>query len=102
MTITHKKTATLPDQAGVEVNKAEWNDDHRIIEGGGATLAVGTINDGELLTRTGGSVSSTPLTGAAGPAGATGCPRPTRPNAPGAPGATRPPGGTGNTAPSGP
>src|SRR6267154_5582276 len=99
MTITHKKTATLADQPGVEVNKAEWNDDHRIIEGGGATLAIGTINDGELLTRTGGSISSTAVTGATGPTGATGNTGPSGPTGTGLTGATGPTGLTGNTGP---
>lgn len=26
--VTHSTVATLPDQPGVEINKAEWNDDH--------------------------------------------------------------------------
>lgn len=30
LSVTHKKVATLADQAGCEVNKGEWNDTHTI------------------------------------------------------------------------
>lgn len=42
LTITHSKIATLPDQAGHEVNKAEWNDNHVIT--GTQPLAYGTFS----------------------------------------------------------
>jgi Collagen triple helix repeat (20 copies) len=103
VSLTHSKVATLPDQAGVEINKGEWNADHVIVEGGGATLAIGTIVDGELLTRTGASISSTAVTGATGPTGLTGATGVTGPSGPaGSAGPTGPTGVTGNTGPSGP
>lgn len=103
MTIKHSKVATLPDQAGVEVNKTEWNADHLIVEDGGATLVIGHINDGELLTRTGASISSTAATGATGPTGLTGNTGPSGPSGPaGSAGPTGPTGVTGTTGPSGP
>lgn len=36
--LVHKKVATLPDEPGAEVNKAEWNDDH-----GSGVAASGTV-----------------------------------------------------------
>ncbi len=30
LSVTHTKVATLPDQPGVEINKAEWNADHTL------------------------------------------------------------------------
>ena len=33
MAITHNKVATLPDEEGAEINKAEWNDDHAVSDG---------------------------------------------------------------------
>lgn len=102
MTITHKKTATLPDQPGVEVNKAEWNDDHLILEGGGSTLTVGTITDGEFLKRVGSAINSAAAAGPSGPTGATGSQGPTGPSGATGSGSTGPTGLTGNTGPSGP
>ncbi len=44
ITVTHKKVATLPDQAGAEINKAEWNDTHQVT--GLSTVAeTGSYND---------------------------------------------------------
>lgn len=56
LSITHNKIATLPDQAGAEVNKAEWNDFHAI--GGdltGYTITVSQISDATIAS--GSSVS---------------------------------------------
>jgi len=102
VTLTHKKVATLPDQAGVEVNKAEWNDDHLIVEGGGATLTIGTITDGEFLKRNGSVIQSAAAAGPSGPTGATGSQGPTGPSGATGSGATGPTGLTGNIGPSGP
>lgn len=56
LTITHNKVATLPDQPGAEVNKAEWNDTHAI--GGdltGYTITTSQISDAAITA--GSSVS---------------------------------------------
>lgn len=42
--IRHVKVATLPDEVGAEVNKAEWNDTHAI--------DANTIGDAEIATFT--------------------------------------------------
>lgn len=44
MAIKHSTTATLPDQAGVEINKAEWNASHTI-EAGTITEAMQGLAD---------------------------------------------------------
>lgn len=44
MSLKHAKTATLPDQPGVEINAAQWNADH-IIDAGGITF-----NDASIQT----------------------------------------------------
>jgi len=66
MAITHSTVATAADEAGAEVNKTEWNDDHVIDDG---TLSIAkttglqaaidakqaTITDGDLtIARTNG------------------------------------------------
>lgn len=41
MRVVHSTVATLPDQEGAEINKAEWNDDH-VLEGvGSAQITLG-------------------------------------------------------------
>ena len=41
MGIRHSTTATAPDEAGAEVNKTEWNDDH-VIDNDSLTIAKTT------------------------------------------------------------
>jgi hypothetical protein len=43
--VTHAKIATLPDEPGAEVNKAEWNDNHVIVGLGSAAEAATTDFD---------------------------------------------------------
>lgn len=58
LTITHNKVATLPDQAGAEVNKAEWNDAHGIAgDLSGYTITVSQISNATITA--GSSVSGT-------------------------------------------
>ena len=71
---------------------AAWDADHNIVEGAGATLSVGTIADGTVVTRSG-----TSLIGVSGGAGATG---PTGPT--GAAGSAGPTGATGSAGATGP
>jgi hypothetical protein len=66
MAITHSTVATAADEAGAEVNKTEWNDDHVIDDGtlsiaktSGLQAAIdgkqATITDGDLtIARTNG------------------------------------------------
>lgn len=71
--ITHNKVATLPDQPGVEVNKAEWNDTHALAGlGTGVETALGVnvgtagavvVNGGALGTPSSGTATN--LTGTA-------------------------------------
>lgn len=51
MVIKHNKVATLPDEVGAEVNKAEWNEDH-VIDAGTITNThlAGSIDNTKLLT----------------------------------------------------
>lgn len=67
VSVKHSTIATYPDEAGAEINKAEWNDDH-VIDTTGAT-------DGDILTVVAGEAEWSPLdlsglvpyTGATGP-----------------------------------
>lgn len=73
MAITHNKVATLPDEDGAEINKAEWNDDHAVSDGSftiakttGLQSAIdgkqATIADGDLtIARTNGLQSALDL-----------------------------------------
>jgi hypothetical protein len=45
VTVTHAKVATLPDEPGAEVNKAEWNDNHVVTGLGTAAEAATTDFD---------------------------------------------------------
>ena len=45
VTVTHAKVATLPDEPGAEVNKAEWNDNHVVLGLGSAAEAATTDFD---------------------------------------------------------
>lgn len=56
LSVTHAKVATLPDEAGAEINKAEWNDLHTV---------SGTI-DGTNIT----AIDNTPIGGGAPSTGA--------------------------------
>lgn len=58
LAVTHTKVATLPDQPGVEVNKAEWNDAH-VIAG---TLDAASVS-GTLAVANGGTGTGSTLTG---------------------------------------
>lgn len=107
MTIKHKTTA---DASFSATGTTEWNNDHNLVEGGGATLDLGSIVDGEFLKRVGSSiVSSASGGGATGPTGSNGAAGSTGPTgANGAAGPTGPTGsngsagGTGPSGPSGP
>ncbi len=94
LSVTHTKVATLPDQPGVEINKAEWNADHTLTgavnlssqvtgtlppgNGGTGITALGTgiatalgVNVGSagapvLFNGAGGTPSSMTLTSATG------------------------------------
>lgn len=58
LTITHNKVATLPDQPGSEVNKAEWNDTHAIAgDLSGYTITASQISNATITA--GSSVSGT-------------------------------------------
>ena len=71
LAITHNKVATLADEAGKEINKAEWNDDHAVAGfGTGVETALGVnvgtagspvVNGGALGTPSSGT--GTNLTG---------------------------------------
>lgn len=110
MTITHK---TAADGTFSATGATEWNKDHNIIEGGGATLEIGAIIDGEFLLRVGNEIQSTAGGGGAtgptgaqgptGPSGADGAQGPTGPTgAAGSQGATGPTGTAGAQGPTGP
>lgn len=66
--ITHTKVATLPDQPGVEVNKAEWNGPHalanftavsKLLGSGSAAATPDEITLGAGLTMTGTTLEAT-------------------------------------------
>lgn len=95
MSLTHKTPA---DGTFSAQGAAEWNKDHNIIEGGGATLEAGAIPDAEFLQRSGAQIiGATMAQGPAGPTGPAGQTGPTGPS-----GATGPQGATGPSGPSGP
>lgn len=58
LAVTHTKVATLPDQPGVEVNKAEWNAAHTVT----GTLDAASIT-GTLAVANGGTGTGSTLTG---------------------------------------
>src|SRR3990167_7951706 len=95
MAILHPFVSPVADEEDPSiVGPSNWNEDHIFVEGGGATLAVGVIADGEFLRRTGSNIDSA---AAAGPTGASGPTGPTGPSGPAGPA-----GATGSTGPSGP
>lgn len=58
MALKHAKTATLPDQAGVEINKGEWNADH-LVDAGGITFSDATVQTTAATGNVSGPASST-------------------------------------------
>ena len=53
MAITHNAIATAPDEAGAEINKAEWNDDHAVSDGSftiAKTTGLQSALDGKQAT----------------------------------------------------
>ena len=53
MAITHSTVATLSDEAGAEINKAEWNADHTVSDGSftiAKTTGLQTALDGKSAT----------------------------------------------------
>ena len=91
------KHVTPADGTFSSTGATEWDRDHNLIEGSGATLAVGTIDDGLFLKRDGSTIVGATAAGPSGPQGATG---PTGPV--GADGATGIAGADGTTGPTGP
>lgn len=110
MTLKHRTPA---DGTFSPEGANQWNNDHNILESGGATLDVSAIADGEYLQRSGAniigaSMSGTPgptgptgPTGASGAAGQTGA-SPTGPVGPTGPSPTGPTGATGQIGATGP
>lgn len=49
--VTHSAVATLPDQAGAEINKAEWNAAH-VVTGLGALALVDTVTSTQISDAT--------------------------------------------------
>src|SRR5689334_2641764 len=102
--IKHKTPA---DGTFSATGATEWNNDHNLVEGGSAaTLALGTIVDGEFLIRVGSVIQSQAggggATGPTGPTGAAGASGTTGPTgAAGAQGTTGPSGPSGPTGPTG-
>src|SRR3990167_4099846 len=96
MAILHPFVSPVADEEDSSiVGPSNWNEDHIFVEGGGATLSIGAIVDGQFLRRAGTTIDSA---AAAGPTG------PTRPTGPVATGPTGPTGpvATGPTGPTGP
>ena len=66
MAITHSTVATSADEAGAEVNKTEWNDDHVIDDGTlsiAKTTGLQTAIDGKQATITDGDLTIARTTG---------------------------------------
>lgn len=112
MSIDHKKVSGIADDpaaaAAGEILPSDWNDDHNLVEAGGATLDIGAINDQEFVFRDGTSlISGVPASGPTGPTGATGAAGaqgpsgPTGPTGAGTTGATGADGAAGATGPTG-
>lgn len=70
--LKHSTVATLPDQVGVEINKAEWNAAHLLTQATGKLLGRATAGDGateEITLGTNLSFTGTTLNAAGGGGG---------------------------------
>lgn len=89
------KHTTPADGTFSAAGQAAWDAEHNIVEGGsGATLAIGTIEDGLFFKRVGNDIIGATAAGAVGPTGPTG--------PAGSNGTTGPTGAAGTTGPIGP
>jgi hypothetical protein len=57
ISVTHSTVATLPDQAGAEINKDEWNDEH-VVTGLGTVATLASDTDGTLAANSDANVAT--------------------------------------------